>query len=82
MRYAAIDIGSNAVRLLIVNIIEREGEITFKKDTLIRVPLRLGDDAFLLNNLSERKAKQLTQTMIAFSNLMEVFLSGMKQKSI
>lgn len=73
MRYAAIDIGSNAVRLLIVNIIEREGEITFKKDTLIRVPLRLGDDAFLQNNLSERKAKQLTQTMIAFSNLMEVF---------
>jgi exopolyphosphatase / guanosine-5'-triphosphate,3'-diphosphate pyrophosphatase len=47
LRYAAIDIGSNAVRLLIADIIENGGEISFKKNTLVRVPLRLGDDAFL-----------------------------------
>ncbi|MEP6613657.1 MAG: exopolyphosphatase, partial [Mucilaginibacter sp.] len=47
MRYAAIDIGSNAVRLLIADIIENNGSVSFKKNTLIRVPLRLGDDAFL-----------------------------------
>jgi exopolyphosphatase / guanosine-5'-triphosphate,3'-diphosphate pyrophosphatase len=73
VRYAAIDIGSNAVRLLIANIIESDGGLTFKKDTLIRVPLRLGDDAFMLNKLSDKKAKELTQTMISFRNLMDVF---------
>lgn len=73
MRYAAIDIGSNAVRLLIANIIKGEEGFTFKKDTLIRVPLRLGDDAFIQAKLSDKKIKELTQTMIAFRNLMDVF---------
>ncbi len=73
MRYAAIDIGSNAVRLLIANIMEGDDGFTYKKDTLIRVPLRLGDDAFQLNKLSERKIKELSQTMLAFRNLMDVF---------
>jgi exopolyphosphatase/guanosine-5'-triphosphate,3'-diphosphate pyrophosphatase len=73
MRFAAIDIGSNAVRLLIANIIESEDGYSFKKDTLIRIPLRLGDDAFQLNKLSEKKIKELSLTMMAFKNLMDVF---------
>lgn len=73
MRYAAIDIGSNAVRLLIADIIENNGSISFKKNTLIRVPLRLGDDAFLDHHLSERKATDLIKTMQAFRNLMDVY---------
>lgn len=73
MRYAAIDIGSNAVRLLIANILDNRGELTYKKDTLIRVPLRLGDDAFMEGRISQRKQKELCQTMTAFNNLMEVF---------
>lgn len=73
MRYAAIDIGSNAVRLLIADIIENNGSVSFKKNTLIRVPLRLGDDAFLDKKLSEKKTKDLVKTMEAFAKLMEVY---------
>ena len=73
MRYAAIDIGSNAVRLLIADIIQNNNETSFKKNTLIRVPLRLGDDAFLDKNISPRKAEELLKTMSAFRNLMDVY---------
>lgn len=73
MRYAAIDIGSNAVRLLIADIHENEKEISFKKNTLIRVPLRLGDDAFLDKYISPRKSEELLKTMIAFRHLMDVY---------
>jgi exopolyphosphatase/guanosine-5'-triphosphate,3'-diphosphate pyrophosphatase len=73
LRYAAIDIGSNAVRLLIADIIENDGSISFKKNTLIRVPLRLGDDAFLHQQLSDKKSTDLVKTMQAFRNLMDVY---------
>jgi exopolyphosphatase/guanosine-5'-triphosphate,3'-diphosphate pyrophosphatase len=73
LRYAAIDIGSNAVRLLIADIIENNGSISFKKNTLIRVPLRLGDDAFLNQHISDKKAVYLIKSMQAFRNLMDVY---------
>ena len=73
MRYAAIDIGSNAVRLLIADIVENDNTISFKKNTLIRVPLRLGDDAFLDQCISDKKATDLLKTMQAFKNLMDVY---------
>ncbi|OOQ61646.1 Ppx/GppA phosphatase family protein [Mucilaginibacter pedocola] len=73
MRYAAIDVGSNAVRLLIANIIENNGSVSFKKNTLVRVPVRLGDDAFLNKHISDKKADDLVKSMQAFKNLMEVF---------
>jgi len=73
LRYAAIDIGSNAVRLLIADIIENNGSISFKKNTLIRVPLRLGDDAFINQHISDRKAADLIKSMHAFNNLMDVY---------
>jgi exopolyphosphatase/guanosine-5'-triphosphate,3'-diphosphate pyrophosphatase len=74
MRYAAIDVGSNAVRLLIADISQSEkGKYGFKKNTLVRVPLRLGDDAFLDHKLSPKKIDDLIKTMIAFKNLMDVY---------
>ncbi|CAM3752517.1 exopolyphosphatase [Mucilaginibacter galii] len=73
MRYAAIDTGSNAVRLLIADVTDNDGTYTFKKNTLIRVPLRLGDDAFLEQHISDRKANDLVKTMAAFKNLMDVY---------
>ncbi|MDB5030846.1 exopolyphosphatase [Mucilaginibacter sp.] len=76
MRYAAIDIGSNAVRLLIADIIENDGSVSFKKNTLIRVPLRLGDDAFINQHISDKKATDLVKTMYAFRNLMDVYKVG------
>ncbi|SMD14155.1 Ppx/GppA phosphatase family protein [Pedobacter nyackensis] len=73
LRYAAIDIGSNAVRLLIADISKNEEGYSFKKNTLVRVPLRLGDDAFLDRRISERKTEDLLKTMLAFKNLMDVY---------
>ena len=73
MRYAAVDIGSNAVRMLIADIIENNGSVSFKKNTLIRVPLRLGDDAFLNQHISDKKADDLVKTMHAFRGLMDVY---------
>ena len=73
LRYAAIDVGSNAVRLLIADITQTENGFDFKKNTLVRVPLRLGDDAFLDQHISVRKIDDLLKTMVAFKNLMEVY---------
>jgi exopolyphosphatase/guanosine-5'-triphosphate,3'-diphosphate pyrophosphatase len=73
MRYAAIDIGSNAVRLLIADITQSEEGYGFKKNTLVRVPLRLGDDAFLDQKISPKKIDDLVKTMSAFKNLMDVY---------
>jgi len=69
LRYAAIDIGSNAVRLLIADI----SGTSFKKNTLVRVPLRLGDDAFIDHKISPKKIEDLIKTMSAFKNLMDVY---------
>ncbi len=73
MRYAAIDIGSNAIRLLIADIKQNGKIISFKKNTLIRVPLRLGDDAFLDKKISVKKIEELLKTMVAFRNLIDVY---------
>jgi exopolyphosphatase / guanosine-5'-triphosphate,3'-diphosphate pyrophosphatase len=72
LKFAAIDIGSNAVRLLFTNVIEDEKKTTFRKSSLIRMPLRLGEDSFNSGVISERRIKKLTQTMLAFKYLMEV----------
>jgi exopolyphosphatase/guanosine-5'-triphosphate,3'-diphosphate pyrophosphatase len=53
-KYAAIDIGSNAIRLLITTVIEKEGFATqFKKTSLVRLPIRLGADVFLNGSITE-----------------------------
>lgn len=73
LRYAAIDIGSNAVRLLIADIAKTEKGYKYIKNQLVRVPLRLGDDAFIDQQLSPKKIDDLVNTMIAFKKLLEVF---------
>ena len=71
-KYAAIDIGSNAVRLLIAIIIEEEGKpARFKKSSLVRVPIRLGADVFLKNTISNENKRRLKDTMMAFKLLMK-----------
>jgi len=71
-KYAAIDIGSNAVRLLISNIIEQDNEpVRFKKNSLVRVPIRLGADVFLKGEISEHNQKRMLDTMKAFSLLIK-----------
>ena len=71
-KYAAIDIGSNAVRLLITSIIEQDNKpVIFKKNTLVRVPIRLGADVFISGQISENNKKRMLDTMMAFSLLMK-----------
>lgn len=72
MKFAAIDIGSNAIRLLFVNVFIVDGAPVYKKDFLIRVPLRLGEEAFVDKHISRKKIDKLVQTMLAFKNLIEV----------
>jgi exopolyphosphatase / guanosine-5'-triphosphate,3'-diphosphate pyrophosphatase len=73
MKFAAIDIGSNAVRLLLCNVYETEGEAIYKKAELVRMPIRLGEDAFRYQEISIEKQEQLAKTMKAFKLLMDVF---------
>ncbi len=71
-KYAAIDIGSNAVRLLISNIIEQKGRpVQFKKNSLVRVPIRLGADVFVKNKISKENTQRIVDTMVAFKLLMK-----------
>lgn len=74
VNYAAIDIGSNAVRLLI-KCIDREAvqEKKIKKVMMLRVPLRLGFDVFSIGELSEKKADKLRRLMKAFRQLMKIY---------
>ncbi|OFX83823.1 MAG: exopolyphosphatase [Bacteroidetes bacterium GWF2_33_16] len=72
LKFAAIDIGTNAVRLLFTNVIEDDKEVIFKKSSIIRVPVRLGTDVFSNGKISDKSIEKLTQTMIAFYNLMKV----------
>ncbi|RTY94923.1 Ppx/GppA phosphatase family protein [Flavobacterium sp. GT3R68] len=72
-KYAAIDIGSNAMRLLVANIIEEEGKETqFSKSALVRVPIRLGQDAFTVGEISEENIERMVDAMKAFKLLMKV----------
>jgi len=71
-KYAAIDIGSNAIRLLIVTVIEKDGRTTqFNKTSLVRVPIRLGADVFLEGEISEENYLRLVDAMIAYKLLMQ-----------
>lgn len=72
-KYAAIDIGSNAMRLLVVNIVEQEGKETqFNKSSLVRVPIRLGQDAFTVGEISPENTDRMCDAMKAFNLLMKV----------
>ena len=71
--YAGIDIGSNAVRLLIKCLNEPGSSEPLSKVQLVRVPLRLGEDAFTEGRISKKKAKQLVSLMKAYSSLMEIY---------
>lgn len=73
-KFAAIDIGSNGVRLLIANVIEyQDRETEFKKSSLIRVPIRLGEDVFTLGKISEKNTKRMIDAMNSFKLIMGVY---------
>ena len=74
MKLAAIDIGSNAARLLITEVTtDKNDKASFTKLSLVRVPLRLGFDVFDSGKISAHKAGLLLLTMKGFLNLMQAF---------
>ncbi len=74
VKLAAIDIGSNAARLLIVEVVEDGyGKPQFNKLNLVRVPLRLGFDVFEKGEISKQRVGMIIQTMKAYSHLLNVY---------
>jgi exopolyphosphatase / guanosine-5'-triphosphate,3'-diphosphate pyrophosphatase len=73
MVFAAIDIGSNAMRLLFCRVYIVDGKPHFSKEELIRMPIRLGEDVFLQNKISETKANRLICALKGFSELIKAY---------
>ncbi|MDP3313728.1 Ppx/GppA phosphatase family protein [Lutibacter sp.] len=73
-KLAGIDIGSNAIRLLVANVLtdENDENPSFKKSALVRVPIRLGADTFIHKNISEENKNRMIKAMKAFKLLMQV----------
>jgi len=71
LKFAAIDIGTNAMRLLLANVIEDEGSTYFKKSFLVRMPIRLGEDVFEFGRIKKNRARNLVRIMEAFNLLMQ-----------
>ena len=73
LKFAAVDIGSNAVRLLIMSISSETDAELFGKEIMIRVPLRLGQESFVTGKIGDAKKKQLIRLLKAFRHLMKVY---------
>jgi exopolyphosphatase/guanosine-5'-triphosphate,3'-diphosphate pyrophosphatase len=73
MIFGAIDIGSNAVRLLFSNAYEKQNRVVVEKASLIRIPIRLGKDVYKNNTISDKRADNLIKTLKAFKLLIDVY---------
>jgi exopolyphosphatase/guanosine-5'-triphosphate,3'-diphosphate pyrophosphatase len=73
MIFAAVDIGSNAMRLLFCRAYDLGGKPHFSKEELIRLPIRLGEDVFLNGKISDKKAEKLITAMRGFHELIKVY---------
>ena len=73
MKFAAIDIGSNAVKLLLARVMQNGASPYFKKESFIRMPIRLGEDVFSNQRISPEQAERLVQTMAGFKSLIAAY---------
>ena len=71
--FAAIDVGSNAMRLFFCRVLENGHEPTFIKESMIRMPLRLGHDAFTENIISDETCNKFVNTMHGFNSLIQAY---------
>ena len=72
-KFAAIDIGSNAMRLLFCRVLQNSDSTKFIKESLIRMPLRLGEDAFTLGKISKDNSEKLVKTIQAFRLMIDAY---------
>jgi exopolyphosphatase/guanosine-5'-triphosphate,3'-diphosphate pyrophosphatase len=73
VRFAAIDIGTNAVRLLLARILDDDGKPFFRKEALVRIPLRLGEDVFTAGEISPDTTSRLVETISGFRHLIKAY---------
>jgi exopolyphosphatase/guanosine-5'-triphosphate,3'-diphosphate pyrophosphatase len=73
MRFASVDIGSNAVRLLFCEVYPFQNSHIIKKTSLVRLPIRLGEDVFLTKTVSEKNIEKLIKSLEAFKKLVDVY---------
>lgn len=73
MLFAAIDIGSNAARLLFANVFKPANKIIVEKATLVRIPTRLGEDVYSSGKISVQKQESLVKILKAFRLLIDVY---------
>ena len=72
-KFAAIDIGSNAIRLLITNVIIKKGFPTkFIKSSIVRIPIRLGQESFTIGEISSKNVSKIVRTIKAFKHIIKV----------
>jgi exopolyphosphatase/guanosine-5'-triphosphate,3'-diphosphate pyrophosphatase len=71
VKIAAVDIGSNAIRLFIAEVFYDAGKIELDKISHTRIPIRLGEDVFTFGRISETKEKQLTQALTGLSLIIQ-----------
>lgn len=73
LKFAAIDVGSNGVRLLLARVMEDGPEPDFKKETLVRMPIRLGEDVFSGRPIAPQTVRVMVDTMRGFRHLIEAY---------
>lgn len=75
MRLGAIDIGSNAVRLLVADVFEKKGfnDLIIHKEKMYRVPVRLGADTFSKGHITDVLIEKLAKAMTSFRLIMEIY---------
>lgn len=71
--FGAIDIGSNAIRLLISTVEEYPDQVEYKKTAFLRVPIRLGEDVFTLGEISAQKRERMCEAMEGFAHIMKAY---------
>lgn len=72
-KFAAVDIGTNAVRLLLMGVFNGQEDPFFKRISLIRMPLRLGEDVFTKGHITEPMIQKLVKTMAGFRDLIQAW---------
>ncbi len=72
MIYAAIDIGSNAVRMLVANVVVKNNKPWVDKQTMVRAPIRLGEDVYSHDVISKEKKEKLIKAIKAYKDIIEL----------